>query len=257
MAEGLQPLYKVDLVVEGNSHLYDVAWNGGQDRYPGVTGMLSVINKPALVPWAKREALSLVEAALMTRLDGRRSARIVLNKAWISSVLIEAKKRPDKLKTEAADLGSQAHAFIDRIIRGEEPGKVPPEIEAPVRAFRDWWKSTKIELLLGDTKVASREHKFGGSLDALGRRNGKLVILDWKTSNGIYAEYALQVAAYAQAFKETYGIACDEAVIVRFGKKLPVDFERKEIADLNRSFEAFLAAKALKESLEQPQFIEW
>jgi len=250
------PLYKVDLVVVGKAHLYDATWEEGRERYPGVTGMLSVINKPALVPWAKKEALTLVEAAMMKRLSGKDSASVVLNKSWIQELLQDAKKRPDQLKDAAADLGTRAHAFIDLIIHGREPDAIPPEIEAPVKAFKDWWKGSGIELVMGDTKVASRVHGYGGSLDALGRRNGRFVILDWKTSSGIYPEYALQVAAYAQAFAETFGLPCQDAIIVRFGKKSP-EFEVKELADVKRSLEAFLAAKALKESLEKPHFMDW
>ncbi|MFA6433771.1 MAG: PD-(D/E)XK nuclease family protein [Elusimicrobiales bacterium] len=222
-----------------------------------MTGMLSVINKPALVPWAKREALGMVENALMERLDGRQSARLVINKAWVQAVLEDAKRRPDKLKDEAADLGSQAHAFIDLIIHGKEPESLPAAIEGPVKAFKDWWGKMGIQLVMGDTKVASTQYGYGGSLDALGVRNGKLVLLDWKTSSGIYDEYALQVAAYAQAFKETFGADCAEAFIVRFGKKLPIEFEAKEVASLQESFAAFLAAKTLKESLAKPHFVEW
>lgn len=251
------PLYRVDLIVEGKSHFYDVTVDGKITRYPGVTGMLSVISKPALVPWAKREALGMVENALLKRLDGRQSARLVLNKDWIQSVLADAKRRPDQLKDEAADLGSQAHAFIDLIIHGKEPETMPEQIAGPVKAFKDWWKASGIQLVMGDTKVASRLHGYGGSLDALGCRNGKFVILDWKTSSGIYTEYALQVAAYAQAFLETYGVPCEEAIIVRFGKKLPIEFEKKELADLVLSFRTFLAAKTLKENLEQPHFLPW
>jgi len=249
--------YGVDLVAVGKSHFYDVTLDGKTTRYPGVTGMLSVINKPALVPWAKREALGMVETALLKRLDGRQSARLVLNKDWIQSVLEDAKRRPDQLKDAAADLGSQAHAFIDLIIHGKEPEALPPAIEGPVKAFKEWWGKMGIKLVMGDTKVASMQYGYGGSLDALGMRNGKIVLLDWKTSSGIYNEYALQVAAYAQAFKETFGVPCDEAFIVRFGKKLPIEFEAKEVASLDTSFQAFLAAKTLKETLAKSQFMEW
>lgn len=251
------PLYKVELVVKGKSHFYDVTHNDVIIRYPGVTGILSVIAKPALIPWAKKEALSSVESALMERLNGKKSARIALNKAWIQSILEDAKQRPEQIKDEAADLGSQVHTFIDLIIHGEEPEKIPDEISAPVNAFKNWWKSSGIELVMGDTLVASIQYKYGGSLDALGYKDGRFIILDFKTSNAIYSEYALQVAAYGQAFLETYGMECKEAIIVRFSKNQPVEFEKKEVADLKQSFEAFLAAKNLKESLMKSHFIEW
>lgn len=251
----LNPKYRVDLVVEGKSHLYDVTAENVSARYPSVTGFLSVINKPALVPWAKKEALSSVESALLKRLDGKEIAKIILNKPWIETIIKDAKKRPDQIKDQAADLGTQAHAFIDLIIHGKEPESVPEAIEGPVQSFRDWWMKSGIELVMGDTKVASRIYGYGGSLDALGRRNGKLIILDWKTSSGIYNEYALQVAAYGQAFHETFGLPIEEAIIVRFGKKPPFDFEAKELLDIGFSFKAFLDAKSLKESLDKSHFM--
>ena len=54
---------------------------------------------------------------------------------------------------------------------------------------------------------------------------------------------------------ETYGVECQEAIIVRFGKKSPIEFEKKELADLGLSFKAFIAAKNLKEALDKPHFM--
>lgn len=249
--------YRVELSVENRSHFYDVF--EGQNRthrFPGVTGFLSVISKPALVPWAKKEALSLVRESLLRRVALNVDTEIKLTPEWIENLLKEASKRPDKIKDDASDLGTRAHAVIDDIIHEREIGIVAPDIAPAVDAFRTWWKASGIELVMGDTKVASLLHKYGGSLDALGRRNGQFIILDWKTSNGIYSEYALQVAAYAQAFFETYGIFCQEGIIVRFGKKLPIDFETKTVGDLERSFQAFLRAKELKEHMELGHFLE-
>lgn len=255
--KSLSPHYSVELVVEKRAHFYEVYNLNTKDklhRFPGVTGFLSVINKPALIPWAKKEALFLVREELLRR--SRTSPVVTLEKLWIEDLLVAAMRRPDDIKEEAATIGTQAHAFIDLIVHGQEPKDIPEVIRTPVEAFKKWWAGSGIELVKGDTKVASLIHKFGGSLDALGRREGKFVILDWKTSNGIYLEYALQVAAYAQAFFETYGIYAQEGIIVRFGKKLPIDFETKEICDLENSFQAFLSAKRLKELLGERHFKE-
>lgn len=254
----LRPNYSVELIEERNKHFYDVRGekNGIAIRLPGVTGFLDVINRPALLGWVKREALACVETALLKRMDSLTE----INEEWIKALLKEAKQRPERIKDDAADLGTKAHAFINLIIHGKEPDSVPAAIEAPIKAFKQWWKNSGIELVLGDTKVASLKYGYGGSLDALGRREGKFVILDWKTSNGIWREYSLQVSAYAQAFYETFGIYCQEGIVVRFGKKVgkkaPVDFEAKKVANLEKSFQAFLAAKALKESLELDHFLE-
>lgn len=252
-----EPKYKVKQIIEGNQHFYDVTHNGTTTRLPGVTGMLSIINKPALINWAKKEALSLVENALIKRLNGKPSARVVLNKRWVNEVLSDAKKRPDTIKEEAADFGTQAHETINMIIYGEEPKYIPEEIIAPINAFKDWWHNSGITLIAGEVPVASIEHGYGGCLDALGVKDEKLIILDWKTSSGIFNEHALQVSAYSNALYETYGLECSKAIVVRFGKKLPIEFEKKEVADLKKSFSAFLSAKSLKESLSQSHFIEW
>lgn len=257
----LTPQFRVDQAIVRGAHFYDVYLEKNQERthrFPGVTGALSVINKPDLIPWAKREALGLVERALMRRIELNVDKKITLTREWIDALMQEASARPDKIKEDAANLGTRVHAIIDRVIHGQNPYEITmKQDELPaVDAFQAWWKNSGIELVMGDTKVASLLHKYGGSLDALGRRNGQFIILDWKTSNGIYTEYALQVAAYAQAFYETYGIYCQEGIIVRFGKKLPVDFETKTIRDLEGSFQAFLNAKALRDSLEMEHFLE-
>ncbi len=253
----LRPNYRVELCVVGRSHFYDV-YEGSNEKpshhFPGVTGFLSIINKPKLVGWAKREALAVVERTLLKRLNGCSDMPIELNERWIQEMLDEARERPDKLKDDAASLGTEAHAFIDLIIHGKEPESVPEPIQPAVEAFKKWWKDSGIELVLGDTKVASLIHGYGGSLDALGRRQGQYIVLDWKTSYGIYPEYGLQVAAYGQAFYETFGIYCQEGIIVRFGKKLPIDFERQKVRDMEGAFQTFLSARKLKEGLDSPMF---
>lgn len=221
--------------------------------FPGVTGYLGVINKPALIPWARNEALACVERALLLRLENEYG--IELNGEIIREIIAEAKKRPDKIKDDAADLGTLVHKYIDQIIQGEMPPDLTPEMEPAVAAFIEWWQKSKIELVRGDTKVASIIHKYGGSLDALGRLDGEYVILDWKTGNGIYNEYALQVAAYANALWESYGIVCKRGFIIRFSKKLPITFDVAEITSLEKSFQIFLAAKNLKEGLDREQFL--
>ena len=78
-------------------------------------------------------------------------------------------------------------------------------------------------------------------MDAVAYRGGTLVALDWKTSNGLYPEYLLQVAAYAKALEEMSGEAVSEAWAVRFGKKTP-EFEARKVGDLDTAFNAFRAA---------------
>ena len=87
-------------------------------------------------------------------------------------------------------------------------------------------------------------------METLAYHDNRLVALDWKTSNGIYLEYALQVAAYAKALEEMTGEKVHEAWTVRLGKRTP-EFEAKKVEDIETAFIAFRAALYLWKSLRQ------
>lgn len=253
----LKPNYKVELIVKGKSHLYKVTQQDGKESIlPGVTGVLGIIAKPALVNWAKKEALAVVRAGLLHRLGGKASKKIAVSADFIDKLIEVAKANPDKQKDDAASLGTRIHAYIDAVITGKPLGKIDNDMLKPVMGFDAWWKSANIEILMGDTRVASLKHGYGGSLDALGYdlANMTLVLTDWKSSKGIWLEYALQVAAYCKAFEETFGIPILRAIIVRFAKDgqsgTPKGFEVAELRNIDESFAAFLAAKELQERMK-------
>jgi hypothetical protein len=60
---------------------------------------------------------------------------------------------------------------------------------------------------------------FCGKFDRLARRPGVgLVLSDFKTSSGIYADQKIQLAAYAVAIEFWMGLTVDAIEILRFGK---------------------------------------
>lgn len=272
-----KPRYTVELIVERKKHLYKVNVPGTsvetgpndgplalppyEHVFPGVTGVLSVINKPALVNWSRKSALEAVRAQLLERFPSlaltTKGRKVGFNLVDIDEILAVAAKRPDQLKDDAADLGTKAHAYIDTIVKGGKISNIPDDILTPVMAFAEWWDGSGMEFLSGDLKVASLEHGYGGSLDALGIRGSTLVLLDWKTSKALYDEYALQVAAYAKAFEEMYGVVVEEAVCVRFRKDgvRGVSFEALKVRNIDESFQAFLAAKDLSERMKLEHFV--
>lgn len=245
----LKPKYQVDLVVERRSHFYRVNLPSGEILLPGVTGVLSIISKPALVPWAKKVALESVRKELM---DIGPEPKI-MEPDFIDSIIAGAKKRPDEEKDKAADYGTRLHEYADKVIKGTFPGDVDDDLKNSVLAFKDWL-SSGVEIVAGDTPVASVENGYGGKFDAVAKKNGEYGIIDIKTSNACYDEYALQVAAYAKAAEETYGVPFTWAAIVRFGKTSP-DYEVKNVANIAKAFEAFIAAKRLRDTLADGLFL--
>ena len=69
----------------------------------------------------------------------------------------------------------------------------------------------------------------------------RLSLIDWKTSNYLYLEYIMQVAAYDNADKEEHGTNYDDAWVIRLGKE-DAEFDpwHLEREDLDAGLEGFL-----------------
>ncbi len=112
-------------------------------------------------------------------------------------------------KQAAADAGTLAHDMVEHDIYGQEFDTTPyqPEILEKARgafaAYQEWKAQTNLRIAEAEMPLVSRTHRFGGTLDAI-IVGGKLSLGDWKTSNGIYADYLLQLAAYDILWHENY-----------------------------------------------------
>jgi len=237
--------YSVELIKQGNAHLYKTKKGGDEDLFKSVTFYLGVVAKPALVPWAKNLALEQVAQELLAL----GATPFLAEPEAVKDLIDRAKKRPEVVLNEAADLGSRAHAHFDRVLKGEPLGDIPKDLENPVLAFNDWFKSSGIEIIQGDTPVASWRHKYGGSFDFIYKKDGHYGVGDFKSSNGIYSSMALQVGAYCEAASEQFGVPFDLGMIVRFGKTTP-DYEVRTL-DVPECSQAFLQAKLLKDTLDR------
>lgn len=135
----------------------------------------------------------------------------------------------------AAGAGTGTHAMIDAWASKErEPEVALADLGLPVdaeekartgfRAFMEWVEQTKLVILAHEHSMVSREHRFGGTPDALGcfetkdSEPGKIILLDWKTG-GIYTDAVLQLAAYRQLLREDSTPGIEEAHLIRLDKE--------------------------------------
>ena len=133
-------------------------------------------------------------------------------------------------------IGTCVHAMCEAWVKGGSPTEVlESSIEAATvvnrdtfragaasaySAFEFWVKGTQLEIVDCEVKVISEVHRYGGTLDFIGRLDGKLVLGDFKTSNGVWPEYLCQLAAYAKAYEETTGNKIDGGYhLLRFSKE--------------------------------------
>lgn len=175
-------------------------WNGQPEGgWPGVTGILRVIDKPAIGVWAKREtakcALRNWDLLDTMRREGGDDAAV----AWLEKI-------PDYQKDTAGRLGSAVHRLAEMVGRGEEAivtDEEQPFVDAYRRFLADYqpswptWGRGEVDSL--EKAVINETEGYGGTLDLIFRLDGEVWLADIKTSRGTYAETALQLAAYANA----------------------------------------------------------
>jgi len=182
------------------------------DGLPGVTTVLAILNKPALVIWANRLGLQGIDST--------------------------------KYKNKMADIGTITHMMVlahltkDKLDLTEYSQQDISTAENCMLSFLEWEKSHKLEPILVETIMASDIYGYGGTPDFIGLVNGRLELIDFKTGNGIFPEYLYQLAAYRQLAKEQ-GHKVEHARILRIGRDENEGFEERLIARFDNEFELF------------------
>ena len=231
---GAKPVEPVRKQINGKRHY--IVEEIQEAPMVSVTSVISdVISKPALVNWGKNLGISAGVDTLKDYIGTYITENIV------SEFKEEAKVKLAKLSTSAADYGTKAHSLIEAIINDENP-QIPPEYKPVIDAFGLWQETTNIDLVLSEMCVYSVDLQVAGTLDALGSKNGKIILIDWKTSNGFYEEMALQCGGYVCCLEEMTGQVIDEGWIVRIDKRTPL-FEAKSV-DIPKAKSTFIKAKS-------------
>jgi len=170
---------------------------------PGVTTIIDSQlgwNKRILIAWARREAL--------------------------------AGRDPNKILEQAGDIGSVVHKLIEAHIKSAIENK---KIEADLKdfsqadidkaenafiAYLDWEKRNNLVYVASEMQIVSKVWRYGGTIDILAKNNGKLWLIDPKSSKGIYPEFVVQVAAYKFAYEtEIENGFIDEIHLLHLGKE--------------------------------------
>jgi hypothetical protein len=205
---------------------------------PGVTTILKVIDKPALIQWSAGMASDHFLAAI-------KSGREDLDAIHKESKVAHRKKAKD-----AANIGQNVHEYAECYLKGLPlPELLSDPAKRGVEAFHKWTEAHKIKLTSSERRLFSRQYYFAGTCDLDAEIDGKRCVGDFKTSSGIYPEMRFQTAAYQQALQEELGIKYDSRWIIRFDKKTG-KFEAKEFTNFDLDFSGFEAALNLHKTLQ-------
>lgn len=190
-------------------------------RVPGTTTIIGRFKKAdALLYWACEQGKA-IERGEISSLYDRRDA--------------------------AADAGTIAHALVECHIANDDPAGVldgiPPDIGRQAKqayeAYLIWERTTKIKIVEQEIELVSETYRYGGCPDAIGEIDGLLYLIDWKTSNSVFSDMLLQLAAYRQLWEENFP---DKPLcgyhLCRFSK-VHADFAHHYYSELNDAWRLF------------------
>lgn len=221
----------------------------------GVTSVLSVVAKPALIQWAANEAIAHIKT------KGAKYAEIT--KAFIGyevtdELLEEARTAHAKKRVTAADAGTDLHAkveeYVNLMIRDQDGIPHDMNIEDnPIQKFIDWAKQENIRFIASEHQMYSKEFSIAGTADLVFEKDGKLYIGDVKTYKKIWDRLPfIQCAAYGLMWDEMHPVELepdftnphkiDGYCIIRIKDD---EFETMWSYDSKGDTEAFLAALKL------------
>lgn len=206
-------------------------YNAAGDKLPGTTTIIGRFkDSGGLVQWAYK--------------SGREHERLVAQGK-------EAPRHLYDVVDAAALAGNVAHDMIEAHILGTE---FKTDVDAATLAkatnsfnqFLEWREQSRIEIVATEKAYVSERYQFGGTVDAIGKDGkGRIVLLDWKTSNAVYQDYLIQLAAYALLLEECAPEWTPQGFHLLRVAKESADFAHHFFGELEDAKKAFVLMREL------------
>lgn len=219
---------KVEEKIAARSKPHTIYRTEDGQRVPGVTTVLGILNKPALIKWANNLGLQGID----------------------SSAYVD----------ETARVGTLAHQMIQEYLGGPEwdrsaydAGQVSMA-ENAVISFHEWERQTghKMKTKHIEMPLVSDVNHYGGTIDWYGKIAGQYWLVDIKTSKALWPEHVFQVSAYWMLLAE-YGYPVDGVRLLRVGRTEDEGFDDHIIgaSQMYAASNVFLAALKLYQAKEE------
>jgi len=215
------------LIFDAAMHSYKV----DGEKVPSVTKVIDACFPKHLTDWAVAEGADFFKASLEPyRLAPSEEAGTFMLPAKVVNHISKGIQTAYKvIGTEAAEIGTIVHNWIESAIeykmKGGKAPKVPKgdKIGNCIKAYKDWSRERNPTWLAAEQKIYYHDpggvNCYAGTVDAVAEVDGKLCVIDFKTSKKIYKPYHLQVAAYAQAISTQDQIDMPMGMILRLDKE--------------------------------------
>lgn len=165
-----------------------------------------------------------------------------------------------------AQAGTTVHLMVEKWIHKEDPNGAlmlldnDPALQAQAKRcfenFLEWWDMSGLRISATEVPMVSEELGIGGTVDAVALdKQDRVAIIDWTTSNGLYADKIIQTATYGILWEETHpGVKIDGGYhICRYPRENP-DFHHHHFGELDEAQELMRLLRQcydLKKSVEK------
>ena len=167
---------------------------------------------------------------------------------------------PKKAARRAADAGTLAHDAAEHYLEGKKVNwddlysklQHPPDDEQKEWARQAagaayiWIRKHRPKVIEIEGEYTDPDHLYGGCFDAIVEIDGKLEIIDWKTSKNITKYNFVQLAAYMGMWEKKHGKKLDGGRVIHLCKKtgLP-NGPRLNREELQPMLDEFIAMRKL------------
>jgi hypothetical protein len=142
---------------------------------------------------------------------------------WLKKVGDDA----DEIRDEAGRRGSVVHSLTERYDLGEEvtilneQGFIGYKLSEwnMFEKYVEFRKNFQTNILHTELNLVSKKYRMGGTLDRVMTVDGRLLLVDIKTSNMVHPHYWLQTSAYDKMLQEKLGITVDGTAILWLNAK--------------------------------------
>jgi hypothetical protein len=267
VANIITPIYggRATVTFKEGNHVYTVAVpeRGINDLWqPSVTGIIRVLSKAdVLVPWSIGEVIKQVKLTLQS------DANSSVSKELVYAILEASKEAWKARRGEAADIGTYVHNFLEaemkyraRVQNPYNPqfelfpegppvllsSNIPEEYFEPVRnsisAGLKFFDEHQIELVQAEAPRWSPTYGFIGTGDLIAKVDGKLTVVDYKTSKRLYDTVFLQLAAYQLAYEEEFpDQKIEQRLAINVGRDGRLETKSRDNQTLQSDVECFLS----------------
>lgn len=221
----------IDLTFDSRKHVYTL----NHAIVPGCSTISGMFPKGYLVPWAAKvtgqHIVKKIQELGLKTVDE------------IVPIIPEAAKEWQRQRDSAGDIGTSVHAVLEKHCKKIEQDELfLTECQKnALNNLREWEKKHNVEWLFNELMVGSSKHGFAGTLDAVALVDGRLCIVDFKTSNQLSSEYFCQMGGYGLAFEEMGGGSISGYYLLRFDKEKNV-MDEVYVDGQEKLKECFLAA---------------